>query len=72
MFNKSEARMEICKKCPLYQVSSVYGAQCNPNLYINRDGKVSKLPMPGFVKGCGCKLSFKTKNAGAHCIVGKW
>lgn len=67
----SEKRLAICKQCPLYKEGE-YGPTCNKNLYINKEQKTSWLPKSGYVKGCGCKLNFKTKNPNAHCIIKLW
>lgn len=69
-----ESRMEICRRCPLYKIDSVYGPVCNKRLYISEEDKltVTTWPRAGFKKGCGCKLNWKAKNANAHCIVNKW
>lgn len=32
----------------------------------------SNKPKKGFIKGCGCALSFKIKNINSKCIAGLW
>ena len=64
-------RIEICKVCPLYKVDRIFGAICNPNLYINNKDEISKKPKPGFEKGCGCVLRSKTRLDDAKCIIKK-
>ena len=65
-------RIKICKKCPLYIVDEIFGQVCNPALYINTKGVASKVASPGYIKGCGCLLSSKTRVPDAACIVKKW
>lgn len=67
----ADERLEICKKCPLWEVTT-YGVVCNGNLYINEEQKTSFIPKEGYVKGCNCKLAYKTKNPNAHCIIKLW
>ncbi len=67
----SELRMDICKKCPIY--SPKIGGICNRNLWINpKTDDVSIEPKLGYVRGCNCKLSFKTAVASEECPAGKW
>lgn len=69
--NLAEARMKICKKCPLY--SSRLGGICNPHLYLNpSNGDVSTEKKDGYVKGCSCRLSAKTTLVNEHCPADKW
>lgn len=74
-FNRNEElfekRMKICKECPLYKETPL-GPVCNPNLYINEAGDVSTIRKHGYVKGCSCRLSPKTRAVNAKCIVNKW
>lgn len=65
-------RMKICMACPLYKVDSVFGAICNPGLYINTKDETSKEAKAGFVKGCGCVLGSKTRVDEAECVIKKW
>ena len=66
-----EKRIVICKKCPLFKITKIFGPICNPALYINDKDETSKSLMPGFVKGCGCVLSSKTRLEDAKCIINK-
>ncbi len=69
--NLAEARLKICKECPLY--STRLGGICNPRLYLNPDnGDVSTEKKDGYVKGCACRLSAKTSVVSERCVVGKW
>ena len=67
-----EERIKICRNCPLIRIDKLFGEVCNPRLYINRNGDVSKHPQKGYVKGCGCILTSKTRVDSAHCIINKW
>ena len=57
----AQQRMQICKKCALYDVQGtgcmVPGTQpcCNEKL-----------------GGCGCSLEFKTRSLSSDCPLGKW
>ena len=64
-------RIEICKECPLYKETPV-GPICNPKLYINKEGKTSAYKKDGYVRGCSCRLSAKTRLIHGKCIIGKW
>lgn len=67
----SKARMDICRKCPLFL--NELGGICNPRLYLNVEtGDVSTVKMDGYVNGCGCRLSAKTRLSGSKCPNGKW
>lgn len=67
----SEYRMGVCKECPLYKESTM-GPLCNNRLYMNMEGEVSTKPLPGYTKGCGCRLNAKTRLERAKCAHGKW
>lgn len=71
MFNANEGlyeeRMKICKECPLYKETPV-GPICNPKLYINKEGKTSAYKKDGYVRGCSCRLSAKTRLIHGKCI----
>lgn len=72
-FNKSisEARMKICKKCPIY--SPVLGGVCNRKLYLDpKTGDISIEKRQGYIRGCGCSLRLKTTVASEECPAGKW
>lgn len=65
-------RLAICEKCPLYIINENGVPTCNSNLRMNpKTGATSKLPRPGFIKGCGCALQKKIKYIGNHCICEK-
>jgi len=73
MIMKSDERMEICKRCPLYKEDEVWGASCNSNLYLNPEtGETSRFSHVGWIRGCGCHLKYKTKHPNAKCVAGKW
>ena len=67
-----EKRIAICKTCPLYKNSKMFGAICNPALYINDKDEISKSYKPGYIKGCGCFLNSKTRLIDSKCIISKW
>ena len=67
-----EHRISICKECPLYLETGV-GPICNDSLWISpKTYDVSKTSKRGYVKGCKCRLTAKTRNEDNHCIVNKW
>ena len=69
--NISEARINICKKCPIY--SSKLGGICNNRLYINPENEdVSVEKLEGYIQGCGCRLQAKTTILNEHCPINKW
>ncbi len=68
----SQARMSICKACPLYKVGQL-GPICNPDLYLNTSTNITNvIGGDGFKKGCGCRLNAKTRLEDAHCPLSKW
>lgn len=67
----SQVRMNICRKCPLFL--NELGGICNPRLYLDaKTGDVSTIKKDGYVSGCGCRLSAKTRLSGSACPNGKW
>ena len=67
----SELRMEVCRKCPLF--SNKFGGLCNSRLWLDPEtNDISDVKQPGYISGCGCKLSFKTSVASEECPAGKW
>lgn len=67
-----EERLQICDACPLLKTSVEFGKVCDKSKFINPEtDEVSRFPKKGFIKGCGCKLLYKVRNANAHCIAGK-
>ena len=73
MFDELSAkRLEICKQCPLYKEGK-RGAVCDDSKYISPDGSDwSFFAKKGYVKGCNCNLTWKTKGPSNHCIIHKW
>lgn len=69
--NISAVRMEVCKKCPLFKLSTL-GPICNNKLYMDSEGHTSTNPLPGYKKGCGCRLNAKTRLDRAVCAHGRW
>lgn len=71
-----EARIEICKECPLYietMYDGYFGEICNPKLYINPEtGDVKEFPQVDYVRGCGCRLRAKTRLDYEKCPANFW
>ena len=68
-----DIRMPICKKCPLYTDDVVFHGKCDAKKYYNPNtNELSNLPKEGFINGCGCKLSAKTRLKEAKCVLNKW
>ena len=66
-------RLGVCRECALYKVSPAWGPMCDSSKYISKDGlETSSTKLPGYVKGCGCRLSAKTRLQNAKCIINKW
>lgn len=69
----SEARLEICHKCPLWRKLDFIGEQCNPGLWLNPEtGDISREQKDGYFKGCGCRLKAKTSAPESNCPANKW
>ena len=69
----AEERLAICKKCKLVKLDTEYGPVCDSSKYMNPEtGEVSRLPHTGWIRGCSCRLAWKTKNPSARCVAGKW
>lgn len=50
-----------------------FGKICSSAKYVNlTTNKISRLPLPGYVSGCGCKLKNKIENEYSHCPIEKW
>lgn len=64
------SRARICSNCPLKS-----GNTCNPTLAIH-PVTMEVVPMakkkPGFIQGCGCRLTAKQKAPGSACPAGFW
>lgn len=64
------SRASICITCPLKA-----GNTCNPALSINPktlETAPTVKRRPGFIKGCGCRLSAKQKSPTSNCPAGFW
>lgn len=69
----SEERIKICEKCKMVKMDPTYGPVCDSSKWMNpRTGEISRIPKSGWIRGCGCKLRWRSKNPGAHCVAGKW
>ena len=67
----SKSRLRICYSCPLY--SNKLSGICNSKLWLNPNtGDVSTIKKSGYVRGCSCVLSAKTRLTNAKCPAGKW
>lgn len=64
------ARLKVCKKCPLYK-EGPFGAVCDSSKYMNEKGDISYIPKDGYIKGCNCILRRKAANPANHCVCGK-
>lgn len=68
----AEDRMAICKKCPLYK-KTIFGEICNSSLWLNPEtNEVSNYAKNGWIRGCNCRLVYKTHSPESHCIAKKW
>lgn len=69
----SEERLKICATCPMVKNDSTYGPVCDSSKWMNpKTGEISRLPKSGWVRGCGCRLKWKTKDPNARCVARKW
>lgn len=67
----SKSRLQICYRCPLY--SKKLGGICNSRLWLNPNtGDVSINRKEGYIRGCSCRLSPKTRLPNSKCPAGKW
>lgn len=67
----SKSRMQICLSCPLY--SPKLGGICNSKLWLDPlTGEVSTKKKDGYINGCSCRLSAKTRLVNAKCPANKW
>lgn len=68
-----EERLKICEKCKLVKIDPTYGPVCDSSKYMNlQTGEISRMPKSGWVRGCGCKLKWKTRDPGSRCVAKKW
>lgn len=68
----SKQRLTICVKCPLL-VDTMFGPLCDSKKYLDpKTNTVSFIPKEGYKKGCGCRLTPKTRVRDAKCPLGKW
>lgn len=69
----AEERLKICESCPLVKMDDVYGPTCDSSKWMNpMTGETSRIPKTGWIKGCGCRLRWRSKNLEAHCVAKKW
>lgn len=67
----SESRLKICSVCPIGKQTAM-GIMCDSNKWMNRYGEIAKEATPGYVRGCGCRMSAKSTLEHAKCVAGKW
>lgn len=68
----SEARMKICKQCPLFK-KTIVGPICNSRLWLDLEtGEISTTKKDRYKNGCGCRLEAKTTLLSAVCPINKW
>ena len=49
------------------------GMKCDDRKWISPDGTQSSFfKKDGWKKGCGCYLTYKTKNINNHCVIKLW
>ncbi len=66
-------RLDICEQCKLVKMDPVYGPICDSSKYMNpATGEISRLPKAGWIRGCACRLKWKSASPTAHCVAGKW
>lgn len=71
--NISQARLTICRQCPLYKDNILLGEICNNKRWYNPNTKdESATKKDGYINGCGCRLKAKTTLANAVCPIRKW
>lgn len=64
-------RMSICKKCAIFKKE--LGGICNHSLWVNPStNQASVVQKDGYYRGCGCRLSAKTRLPNASCPANKW
>jgi hypothetical protein len=64
-------RISICRDCQLIKQDKIFGEICNPQLYMNTQGEVSKTPKLGFQHGCGCILRSKCRVKESQCPLNR-
>ena len=70
LYNK---RIAICHECKIINKGTIFGDVCSSSLYLNPiTNEVSEVEKKGFIQGCGCVLSSKTRVKDAHCPAWKW
>ena len=67
-----KSRIRICKQCPLY-TETTFGPVCDSKKCFNPDTNKSQYyPSAGYICGCGCRLSAKTRLKDSECVLNKW
>lgn len=68
----SKDRMDICRACPLLENTNL-GYVCSSKLYLDLETGIAHAEAkPATIRGCGCRLSAKTRLIDAGCPANKW
>jgi len=68
----AKERMAICEKCAIIKHTDL-GPKCDGLKWLNSTtNEASFFAKPGWIKGCGCMLRYKTANLNNHCPAKKW
>ena len=66
----SEARMKICRECPLYNKDT---DRCDARkCWDTINNKLVSTPGKGIICGCGCVMRAATKSINIKCVLSKW
>lgn len=66
-------KLKICEKCAIVKQDSTWGPICDSSKWLNPNtNESSRLPKIGWIRGCGCRLKYKSANPTGHCIAKKW
>lgn len=69
----ADARLQVCRTCPLFKEQWDGNHRCRSDMYMDPiTKKTSYLPKKGFVNGCGCVLEKKIYSPNAKCVAGLW
>lgn len=75
LMNKKEElsarRLAICKTCPLGKQTQI-GLVCDSSKWMNSKGETLNHPAEGYVRGCACRMSAKSRVEYAKCVAGRW
>ena len=72
MENFVQKRLEICKKCALCK-STEFGLKCDDRKWLDKVNNIASFfKKEGWIRGCGCLLSYRAAKPSSHCVAGKW